>query len=498
MSDYIGVVTNAGQAKIAASIGGTALNLATVRVGDGNGVPITPNAAMTDLVRRVGAAYPIISSGRDPVNANHWRVTALIPVADGPFDIREIGVWDAAGDMIAVAKHVLVEKRTPAQGAAVELTTDIVFPVSETAQVTVQVTPAAQVSIFQMLRAGFTVVESATLADPPGAPLLGRTHVVPAGATGAWNGLAGYLVQWNGIVWVAVNVPDGFLVVAQDKAIDDGNRWLRKAAAGWVSALASTTTIGVTRLATAAETTARTPGLGVSPDNLGTTLDGILAKLPIHAEIKAANGVLTVTAGAGNVVVTGDVIRWRGFKEFDLTGLSLANRTFATIASQTYHLRWYAPGIGRATPAANWPLGRLYLESIGDAAYNASGFVESNSAFDTTFDSLLIARVVTSAGNAATITTLVNLSKMAGTISRASVKQVANQSMDHVVNWGRTPLVSLNSISPPDGDRDTDPGVYPAYVDRYMVTVTAIGWSDEQVNLGWGPPSWGYSCLLTA
>lgn len=200
MSDYIGVPTNIGLAKIAAAIGGTALNLTTVRVGDGNGAPITPNPGMTDLVRRVGNAYPIISAGRDPVNANHWRVTTLIPVADGPFDIREIGVWDAAGDMIAIARHVLVEKRTPAQGAAVELTTDIVIPVSETAQVTVQLQPAAAVSIFQMLRAGFTVVESATLADPPGAPALGRTHVVPAGATGAWNGLAGYLVQWNGTV----------------------------------------------------------------------------------------------------------------------------------------------------------------------------------------------------------------------------------------------------------------------------------------------------------
>ena len=233
MSDYVGVVTNIGQAKIAAAIGGTALNLTTIRVGDGNGAPITPNPAMIDLVHRVGAAYPIISSGRDPVNANHWRVTALVPVADGPFDVREIGVWDAAGDMIAVANHVLVQKRTPAQGAAVELLTDIVFPVSETAQVTVLVTPSVQISIFQMLRAGFMVVESATLADPPGAPALGRTHVVPAGATGAWVGLAGYLVQWNGIVWVAVNPPVGFHVVDQSKGVDTGARWLERTATGW-------------------------------------------------------------------------------------------------------------------------------------------------------------------------------------------------------------------------------------------------------------------------
>lgn len=253
MSDYVGVVTAIGQAKIAAAIGGAALNLTTIRVGDGNGAPIAPSTAMTDLVRRVGAAYAIVSSGRDPVNANHWRVTALIPIGDGPFDIREIGVFDVAGDMIAVARHVLVEKRTPAQGAAVELLTDIVFPVSETAQVAVQVQPAAAVSIFQMLRAGFTVVESATVTAPPGAPALGRTHVVPAEATGAWATFTGYLTQWNGIVWVAANVPEGFLVVAQDKALDHADRWLRRSAGGWVSAMASETAAGMSLRATLAE-----------------------------------------------------------------------------------------------------------------------------------------------------------------------------------------------------------------------------------------------------
>ncbi|MBX9619505.1 MAG: phage tail protein, partial [Hyphomicrobiales bacterium] len=173
MADYIGVVTNAGAQKIAAAIGGAALNLSVIRVGDGNGAPIVPAPAMTDLVRRVGVDYPIIAAGRDPVNANMWRVTALIPVGDGPFDIREIAVFDADGTMIAIANHVLVEKRTPAQGAAVEITTDIVFPVSSTAQVTVQVLPSASVAINQMLRAGFQSIESAALAAAPGNPVVG-------------------------------------------------------------------------------------------------------------------------------------------------------------------------------------------------------------------------------------------------------------------------------------------------------------------------------------
>jgi hypothetical protein len=509
MSEYIGVVTNTGQAKIAAAIGGTALNLATIRVGDGNGAPIVPNPAMVDLVRRVGAAYPIISSGRDPVNANHWRVTALIPVDDGPFDIREIGVWDAAGEMIAVARHVLVEKRTPAQGAAVELLTDIVFPVSETAQVTVQIQPTSAVSILQMLRAGFTVVESATVTAPPGAPALGRTHVVPADAIGAWAGLAGHVTQWNGTVWTAVDVPAGFVVVAQDKAVEDPLRWLRRTADDWTSAMATPAAVGPTRLATPAEVAAGAAGVAMSPAeyhaHLAKAADAgptgpfwsVLSRLPIHAEVITADGRLTITAGAGSVVVTGATIRWRGFKDFDLTALAAAARTFATVANKVYHLRWDAPGTGQAVPAADWPLGRLMLRDLADAAYNPAALAEDAPALDTTFDSLLLGLVTTSAGNVANPIPLANKTCLRSTASRPAVKPTPNFHATHSVYWGRTPTVSINAISAPGGGRDTDVMIYPSLVSRDYVQMYAFGWSYEQ-DSGAGAPSWGYTINMEA
>ena len=253
MSEYTGVVTLKGQEKLAASIGGTPLNITTIRVGDGNGAPITPTASMTDLVRRVGTAYPITSSGRDPANPQAWRVTTIIPESAGPFDIREIGAFDAAGDMIAIAKHVVVEKRTPAQGAAVALITDIVFPVSETAQVTINVSNTERVDIAQLCRPGFLVVESATVTSPPGAPAIGRTHVVPTGATGAWAGYAGWLAQYNGTVWAMANPPEGFLVVVGDVAVGVPERWRRRTAGGWVNATASEAAFGATILATKAD-----------------------------------------------------------------------------------------------------------------------------------------------------------------------------------------------------------------------------------------------------
>lgn len=296
MSDYIGVLTTKGQQKVAASIGGAALNLTTVRVGDGNGAAIVPAPGMIDLVRRVGAAYPIVASGCDPINATHWRVTALIPAADGPFDIREIGVFDAAGDMIAIARHVLVEKRSPAQGAAVELTTDIVFPVSDTAQVVVQIDLAAAVSIYQMLRPGFMSVESASLSAPPANPTVGATYVVGAAATGAWVGLTNRLAQWTGLIWTAVDAPQGFVVVAMDKAANDPARWLRRAVASWVSAVAATDAYGVARLASAEDIANAVAGPFIDPANLHTNnvamaqaFDTALhqTRLAIEAEIPA-------------------------------------------------------------------------------------------------------------------------------------------------------------------------------------------------------------------
>lgn len=373
MSDFIGTVTNAGLAKIADAIGGTALNLATVRVGDGSGAPITPNPTMTDLVRRVGNAYPIVSAGRDPVNANHWRISALIPVEDGPFDIREIGVWDAAGTMIAVARHVLVEKRTPAQGAAVELLTDIVFPVSETAQVTVQVQPASQISILQMLRAGFTVVDSATVTAPPGTPALGRTHVVPADATGAWAGLAGYLVQWGGSVWSAVDVPAGFVVVAADKAVDANDRYLRRSPAGWVSAAASASAYGVTRLATPAEALARTNGnIAVSPTSLvgligagldfRTVISALVTAPPVAPTLGDAYlipaGATGAWAGAIGAIATFNGDGWS--IEVLRLGARIVDRS-RSIGDELRELRQAELGVWTAVKAsaADWGLARL-------------------------------------------------------------------------------------------------------------------------------------------
>ncbi|MFT0892957.1 phage tail protein [Pseudochelatococcus sp. G4_1912] len=302
-NDYLGVLTLVGQQKLAAAIGGAPLVLQTIRVGDGNGAQITPNEAMIDLVHRVGNGYGILSSGVDPVNAQMWRVSALVPATDGPFDIREIGVFDADGDMIAIARHPLVEKRAPGQGVSVELTTDIVFPVSSTAQITVNLSTDVAVDLARLMRTPFIAVNSISVQTPPVSPVQGDTYLVPTAPTGAWNGAVGKLAMWNGIVWRIVSAPVGTIIAASDTG-----RYWRRTATEWEEWVATTTRRGIVELATDAETQAGTDAeRAVTPAGLTARVNA-LPRPPVGIQVMTASGNFTVPTGVTLI----DVQMWGG------------------------------------------------------------------------------------------------------------------------------------------------------------------------------------------
>jgi phage-related tail fiber protein len=434
MSEFLGVVTAIGQQKMAASIGGAVMTPSLIRVGDGNGAAIVPVEGMIDLVRRVGVAYPIISAGRDPGNANAWRFETLIPEADGPFEIREIGLFDAAGDMIAVARHPLVEKRSAAQGALMSLITQIIIPVSETAQIALNLLPDAGVSIFQQLRVGFMAVESATVANPPANPPLGASYVVPAAPTGAWAGMTGRIVQWNGNVWVNVLPPTGHLVVVQDRALDDATRWLRREAGGWVSARASETALGVVKLATKAQAQARADDTSaVTPRGLtGIVGAGVDFRTVINAStsappaapalfdsylIAAAPAPSGVWAGHAGKLATWDGAEWiieqmrLGARIIDRsTAVTSANRELRQMTALAWspvqatntdfgHARRATPAEVRAGAQVNAYVVPEDLVGIGDQPIGSLPFPEIYTA-----DARAAISVGASAGNGGEIT----------------------------------------------------------------------------------------------
>lgn len=103
MSKYKAIITTAGAAKIAAaSAGGMQLKIVSMAVGDGNGTLPTPNPAQTTLVNE---KYRAALNGLaiDKAVKNHILAEMIIPANVGGWWLREMGLYDEAGTLIAVS-----------------------------------------------------------------------------------------------------------------------------------------------------------------------------------------------------------------------------------------------------------------------------------------------------------------------------------------------------------------------------------------------------------
>jgi phage-related tail fiber protein len=99
---YYALLTNVGAAKLAnATALGEQVEITQMAVGDGNGALPTPNPAQTALVHELRRA-PLNTLTIDPVNTNQIIAEQVIPEDVGGWWIREIGLYDSDGDMIAV------------------------------------------------------------------------------------------------------------------------------------------------------------------------------------------------------------------------------------------------------------------------------------------------------------------------------------------------------------------------------------------------------------
>jgi len=117
---YYAIFTTIGLTRLAeATASGIPLPFAYVAVGDGNGSPITPSAAMTALVHEC-ARVQTNNVDVSPDAPNTVRVEGLIPSATGGFTIREAGVFNHAGELLAVASYPPIYKPIPADGSTVE------------------------------------------------------------------------------------------------------------------------------------------------------------------------------------------------------------------------------------------------------------------------------------------------------------------------------------------------------------------------------------------
>jgi hypothetical protein len=153
------------------------------------------------------------------------------------------------------------------------------------------------------------------------------------------------------------------------------------------------------------------------------------AQFPIYPDCKNSNGTFDVSSPSPGTIRIPAGITWvvRG-----ATPYTTEQTDRSTIANKIYHMRWDK-------------VNGFRLRDLADVAYNPTVAAESNAGFDTTFDDVLVARIATNGSNVATITNLVNRSRLRSQIIR-------RDALPSQLNWG--PLsgsgVTLNWARTPD------------------------------------------------
>ena len=139
---YYAVLTNVGAAKLAnATALGTQVEITQMAVGDGNGALPTPNPAQTALVHELRRAS-LNTLSIDPNNSNQIIAEQVIPEDVGGWWIREIGLFDKDGDMIAVANCAETYKPQLQEGSGRVQVVRMILIVSSTAAVTLKIDPS--------------------------------------------------------------------------------------------------------------------------------------------------------------------------------------------------------------------------------------------------------------------------------------------------------------------------------------------------------------------
>ncbi|HAX4511934.1 TPA: hypothetical protein JZF11_004368 [Escherichia coli] len=136
------LLTDIGAAKLASAAAlGVPLKITHMAVGDGSGVLPTPDAKQTALVnekRRAALNMLYI----DPQNSSQIIAEQVIPENEGGWWIREVGLFDESGALIAVGNCPESYKPQLAEGSGRTQTVRMVLITSSTDNITLKIDPA--------------------------------------------------------------------------------------------------------------------------------------------------------------------------------------------------------------------------------------------------------------------------------------------------------------------------------------------------------------------
>ncbi|EBB7876135.1 phage tail protein, partial [Salmonella enterica] len=139
---YFALLTNTGAAKLAkATALGMQVEITQMAVGDGNGALPTPDPAQTALAHEIRRA-PLNVLTIDPLNTSQIIAEQVIPEDVGGWWIREIGLFDKDGDMVAIANCAETYKPQLQEGSGRVQVIRVILIVSSTEAVTLKIDPA--------------------------------------------------------------------------------------------------------------------------------------------------------------------------------------------------------------------------------------------------------------------------------------------------------------------------------------------------------------------
>lgn len=139
---YFALLTAIGEAKLAnAAALGTPLQISRMAVGDGNGDLPVPIRTQTALVHETYRA-DLNELKVDPANASQIIAELVIPETEGGYWLREMGLYDAAGDLVAVSNCPPSYKPQLVEGSGRVQIMRMVLIVASTAAVQLKIDPS--------------------------------------------------------------------------------------------------------------------------------------------------------------------------------------------------------------------------------------------------------------------------------------------------------------------------------------------------------------------
>ena len=193
------LLTDIGAAKLASAAAlGVPLKITQMAVGDGGGVLPTPNAQQTKLVgekRRAALNMLYI----DPQNSSQVIAEQVIPETEGGWWIREVGLFDETGALIAVGNCPESYKPQLAEGSGRTQTVRMVLITSSTDNITLKIDPSVvlatrkyvddkvlelKVYVDELMAAHLAAADPHSQYAPKASPTFTGTPKAPTAATG--------------------------------------------------------------------------------------------------------------------------------------------------------------------------------------------------------------------------------------------------------------------------------------------------------------------------